>query len=820
MTEYGFLFSDSFDTNHIISLRKIHFLILFLIYLGTIPVFAADSDPEPSDKISISGYIKDASNGEALLGATVYIRDIQGGTITNMYGFYSITLEKGNYTIEYRYIGYLTEVREIQLDENTVLDVELSEDTRQLEEVIVISKTSTNVKRIEMSVNKLDIRTIERIPALLGEADIIKSIQLLPGVTTVGEGASGFNVRGGSVGQNLILQDEAPIYNSSHLFGFFSVFNPDAVTDVKLYKGGIPSQFGGRISSVLDIRLKEGNSKRFAAQGGVGSIFSRLTIEAPIVKDKSSFVIAARRSYIDVFAKLFTDVLSEGAQLFFYDLTLKGHYDIGRKDKIFISGYLGRDVFKFDANQGFNWGNNTATLRWNHIFNDRWFSNVNFIVSDYKYELAFGDNDLDKFEWNSKIRTFSLKPRLTYFVNTDHIWDFGGEINYYIFRPANAVGVSSGDVANISLPMKYAAEWSLYFNNELSIGNSFGLQYGLRGSGYSYIGPGVIYEFQTIVPGQRKLPVSETEIEGREVIKNYFNLEPRISVKYQMTSTSSVKASYNRLSQNIHLISNTTASNPLDVWVPGTNNIKPELANQYALGFFKNFGPNGEYESSVEVYYRSTDNQIEYIDGADILINRYLEGDLLFGIGRSYGLEFFVKKNSGRFNGWLSYTLGRSEIKVNGINNDDWYPTRYDQLHNLKLTGFYDINERLSLSATFSYISGTPTTFPTSRFQSQDYVIPYNYLNSRNNTRIPDYHRLDISVILNGRKYKRNGKERKNRDYWVFGVYNAYARKNPFSIYFSQGTERQPVGEPQQTFANQLSIIGTIIPAVSYNFRF
>jgi hypothetical protein len=777
-------------------------------------------DDELSDKFSISGYIKDAANGEALIGATVYITDIQGGTTTNMYGFYSVTLDEGDYKIEYRYIGYFTVTREITLTENTEINIELSEDKKQLEEVIVIGKTNTNVKRIEMSVNKLDIKTIEKIPALLGEVDIIKSLQLLPGVSTVGEGASGFNVRGGSVGQNLILQDEAPIYNSSHLFGFFSVFNPDAVRDVKLYKGGIPAQYGGRISSVLDIRLKEGNSKRFAAQGGIGSIFSRLTLEAPIVKNKSSFVIAARRSYIDVFTKLFTDILSDGAQLYFYDLTLKGNYDISRKDKLFLSGYLGKDVFKFDANQGFNWGNSTATLRWNHIFNEKLFSNMNFIFSDYNYALAFGENDLDRFEWNSKIRTLSFKPHLTYFANTNNIWDIGGEFNYYIFTPANAIGVSNGDVANISLPMKYAAEWSIYFNNELNFGRIFGLQYGLRGSGYSYLGPGYIYEYETIIPGQRKIPVSETKVDGGEVIQNYFTLEPRISFKYQMSSKSSLKASYNRLSQNIHLISNTTASNPLDVWVPGSNNIKPELTNQYALGFFKNFGPSNDFESSVEVYYRNTDNQIEYIDGADLFINRYLEGDLLFGIGRSYGIEFFVRKNIGKINGWISYTLGRSELKVNSINNDDWYPTRYDQLHNLKITGFYDLNDRWTFSATFSYISGTPTTFPTSRFQSQEYLVPYNYLSSRNNTRIPDYHRLDISVILNGKKYKKNGKERKNKDYWVFGVYNAYARNNPFSIYFSQGTDRPVAGEPVPTYATQLAIIGTIIPAVSYNFKF
>ena len=796
--------------------------LFFFTFLSFVHADGMSDDiiDDENEKFSIAGYVRDAANGEALLGATIYITNIQSGTTTNMYGFYSATLEKGDYVIEYRYIGYFTETRLVTLTENTEINVELTEDTKQLEEIIVIAKTSYNVKRIDMSVNKLDIKTIEKIPALLGEVDIIKSLQLLPGVSTVGEGASGFNVRGGTVGQNLVLQDEAPIYNSSHLFGFFSVFNPDAVRDVKLYKGGIPSQYGGRISSVLDIRLKEGNTKKFGAQGGVGSIFSRLTIEAPIVKDRSSFVFAARRSYIDVFAKLFTDVLSEGAQLYYYDLTMKGHYDISNRDKLFLSGYMGRDVFKFDARQGFNWGNYTTTLRWNHIFNEKLFSNMNFIFSDYDYALAFGDNDLDRFEWDSRIRTLSFKPHLTYFINPENLLDLGGEFNYYVFKPANAFVASSGETTNISLPMKYAGEWSLYFTHEVNIKEFFGVQYGLRGSGYSYFGPGYIYEYETVVPGQRKIPVSETEVTGKEVIQNYFNLEPRIALKFQVTSQSALKASYNRLSQNIHLISNTTASNPLDIWIPGSNNIKPELMDQFALGFFRNFGPNSEYETSIEAYYRKTDNQIEYIDGADLFINRYIEGDLLFGIGRSYGVEFFLKKNTGKVNGWISYTLGRSELKVNSINNNDWYPTRYDQLHNLKIVGFYDLNERWSFSATFSYISGTPTTFPTSRFQSQEYLVPYNYLNGRNNARIPDYHRLDISIILNGKKYKKNGKERKNIDYWVFGVYNAYARKNPFSIYFSQGSDRPPAGEPIPAYATQLAVIGTVIPAISYNFRF
>jgi hypothetical protein len=794
---------------------------IFLFFLILLFSFSSARSDELFEKYAISGYITDASNGEALIGATIYVNEIRGGSVTNAYGFYSVSLPPGEYTLEFRYVGYTTVTRRIDLEKNVELNIELEEVKEELEEVVIRAEgMSSDVSSVEMSVNKLDIKTIERIPALLGEVDIIRSIQLLPGVSTVGEGASGFNVRGGSVGQNLILLDEAPVYNSSHLLGFFSVFNPDAVKDVKLYKGGIPAQYGGRISSILDIRMKEGNQKKFAAEGGVGTIFSRLTLEAPIVKDRSSFVVAGRRSYIDVLAKPFTDVLDDGAQLYFYDLTLKSHYDFSQKDQLYLSGYFGKDVFKFDAQQGFSWGNSTATLRWNHLFDERLFFNLTGIYSDYDYNLAFGDNELDKFEWESRIRTISLKPRLTFFLNPDNVWDFGGEFNYYRFNPANAFGISNGEVADITLDKKFALESALYLSNEVNIGPSLGLQYGLRLSGYMYLGPGTSYEYGFAEPGKRKPVTGSESYDDLEVIQDYYNLEPRLSAKYQMNASSSFKASYNRIYQYIHLISNTTASNPLDVWTPSTNNIEPQRGDQYAIGFFRNFGMNNDYETSVELYYRNTKNQIEYIDGADLLINQYLEGDLLSGIGRAYGAEFYFKKNKGKINGWISYTIGKTELKVDGINNGEWYPTRFDQLHNLKIAAFYDINTRWSLSANFTFLSGTPTTFPTSRYNIQEYLVPYIGSNGRNNIRIPDYHRLDVSATLQGKKYKKNGDRRKNDDYWVFGIYNLYARRNPFSIYFSNGPDRPVPGEIIPTTATRVSIIGTIIPAVSYNFKF
>lgn len=794
-------------------IKSLRIVILFLL----ISFFAKAEEV----KYTVSGFIKDSATGEVLIGGTVYVEELNSGAQTNVYGFYSLTLPSGKYTFDYRYIGYVTKVVEIDLTTDKSLNIELESEDVKLDEIIIRGTPEDfNVTSTEMSTIELDIKTIRKIPAFLGEVDIIKSIQLLPGVSTVGEGASGFNVRGGGVGQNLVLLDEAPVYNSSHLLGFFSVFNPDAVKDVKLYKGGIPARYGGRIASILDIRMKDGNAKKLKVQGGVGTIFSRIAVEGPTIKDKGSFIFAARRSYIDILARPFTDVLDDGSQLNFYDLTFKTNYKFNQNNTVYLSGYLGRDKFLFDANQGFTWGNKTATIRWNHLFGDRLFSNFTTFFSDYDYSLAFGETDFDKFEWKSRIRTIDFKPEFTYFINSSNELTFGGDIIYYKFNPADAVGVSNGISADVSLEKKYGLETALFIGNETKFNEAISAQYGLRLSNFQYLGPGNVYEWETTEPGKRKELVSSTRAEKYESIASYTNLEPRASVKIQTGPKTSFKFSYNRMTQYIHLISNTTASNPLDVWRPSTNNIEPQIGDQFAVGVFKNFGPNNDYEFSVEGYYKDTWNQIEYIDGADILINEYLEADLLSGIGRAMGLEFYLKKNTGKLNGWISYTLGQSELKVDGINSSRWYPARFDQRHNLKVVGYYEINPRWTLSANFTYLSGTPTTFPTDRFTQQDYLVPYNAFDSRNNVRIPNFHRLDISATLNGKKYRKNGKMRKNSDYWVFGFYNVYARKNPFSIYFSQGTERPVSGQPIETFATQVSIIGTIIPAISYNFNF
>ena len=626
-------------------------------------------------------------------------------------------------------------------------------------------------------------------------------------------------MRGGSVGQNLILLDEAPVYNSSHLFGFFSVFNPDAVKDAKLYKGAIPARYGGRLASILDVRMKDGNSKKFETTGGIGSIFSRLTFEGPIIKDKMSFIVAARRSYADVLAAPFVKLLKNGGALNFYDLTLKTNYSINRKNRLYLSGYFGKDNFKFDKAQGFNWGNATSSLRWNHLFNERLFSNLTLIYSKYDYALQFGKDASNKFKWNSSISNFILKPQFTYFINSKNELNFGGEATYYTFEPANIVGSTNDQVLDVSIEKKYNLETAFHIGNNQRLSDLFSIDYGIRFSNFQFLGPGTAYYYNDTIPGKRRSVIGTKKYESGKAIATYTNLEPRFSFKIQANELSAIKGSYNRMVQYLHLISNTTASNPLDIWTPSSNNIKPQIADQYTLGYFRDLGNSRQYEVSAEVYLKNTQNQIDYINGAEVLVNPYLEGDLLSGLGRAYGVETYFQKKTGRLTGWISYTLGKSELKVDGINNNQWYNTRYNQTHNFKAAAFYDINARWSVAGNFVYLSGTPTTFPTSRVMEQGILLPYNANNSRNNVQLPSYHRLDVSFTLQGKQMK-NGKKRKNSDYWVFSVYNAYARKNPFSIYFSQSDKRAPQGQPIQSQATQLSIIGTIVPSVSYNFKF
>lgn len=766
------------------------------------------------DKFTISGYIKDASNGEALIGVTVHKKNSQIATSTNAYGFYSLTMPKGLDTVVFSFVGYKAIIQPVDLTANQTLSMEMGEEGKELDEVVVSSeKEGANIKNMEMSVAKLDIKQIQKMPALLGEVDIIKSIQLLPGVTTVGEGASGFNVRGGNIDQNLVLMDEAPVYNSSHLFGFFSVFNPDAVKDVKLIKGGIPAQYGGRVSSILDIRMKEGNNKKTEVNGGIGTIFSRVSIEAPIIKDKASFIIAGRRSYIDILAK---PILSKkqpdlkDAKFYFYDLTAKFNWRVNDKNTIFASGYFGRDVF--GAGFKFNWGNSTATLRWNHIFNSKLFLNMSTFYSNYSYELGFKDEGTSqKFEWKSNIINYSVKPDFTYYLNSRNTIRFGAQAIMFTFSPGKAVITTKDGVdVGINNDNQYGVEYAGYIDNEQKLTNKLSVQYGIRWSFFNYMGKGTKYNYRDTIPNESRPLESEEKIAAGKTIKAYNNPEPRLAVNYSINDKSSIKLGYNRMSQYLHIVSNTAASTPLDIYTPATNNIKPLIADQVTLGYFRNFKDN-TYETSAEVYYKDLQNQLDYVDNASLLLNKYLEADLIQGKGRAYGFELYLKKAKGKFNGWVSYTLSKTERKVRGISNGDWFLSKYDRTHNINTVLIYDLNKRFSFSANFVYMTGTPATFPNAKVEVQGYLIPYNTENKRNNYRNTAYHRMDIGITYN---FKKN-ETRRYKQTLVLSVYNVYNRRNAFSIYFRNNPDY-----PVNTEAVRYSVIGSIVPALTYNFKF
>lgn len=763
-------------------------------------------------KYTISGYVKDKESGEVLFGSTVSVKGQSIAVATNPYGFYSLTLAPGEYTLVYNYLGYETTTRNLTLTKNERIDLLLQIKGRAINEVTVSStKKNENIEEVTMSMNKMDIKEIKSMPALLGEVDVIRSIQALPGVSTVGEGATGFNVRGGGVDQNLILLDEAPVYNSSHLLGFFSVFNPDAVKDITLLKGGIPAQFGGRLSSLLDVRMKDGNANGFHGNGGIGLISSRLTLEGPVQKDKSSFIIAGRRTYGDLFLKLSPDEAINNNIAYFYDLSAKYNQTINKNNRIFVSGYFGRDVFKFDDFFKMSWGNATGTVRWNHLFSEKLFANLTLIYSNYDYSLGV-PTGAQAFDWKSNIINYSPKVDFGYYLNNKHTINFGASTIFYDFNPGTVTpGNNQSIFSAFQLDRQRGNEYAIYIDDEYTVNPVLSFKYGVRFSAFDYLGRQTVYDYVG-EDGQRKTAVNARFFDRGESIAFYPNIEPRFSTKFSLDEFSSLKFSYNRMAQYIHLISGTTAASPTDVWTPSTKNIKPELADQVALGYFRNFKDN-TIEASAEVFYKTMTNQIDYVDGAELLLNKNLEADLLYGDGRAYGIEFFLKKNTGRFTGFTSYTLSKSERKIIGINNNEYYDAKYDKTHILSIVGTYEATKRLSLSANFNYSTGVATTFPNSRYEFQGIVVPHNSDNSRNNYRVPAYHRLDIAATL--RNKQKEGKKYSSE--WVFSIYNLYARRNAYSVYFRQNTE-----DPSnlKTEALRLSVFGSMLPSVTYNFKF
>lgn len=781
--------------------------LLLLLFSGFSALLQAQQ------KFTLSGYVSDSASSESISGAVVSlqsagVRSDGVSVATNSYGFFSITLDKGIYQVITKAPGYVASEMAVNLDTHFSRNISLLKQSVGLGEVRISANRNDNVRKIDISTQNINSQTIKKIPAFLGEADVIKAVQLLPGVSTVGEGATGFNVRGGGIDQNLVLMDEAPIFNSAHLFGFFSIFNPDGVKDVQLVKGGIPAQYGGRLSSTLDVRMKEGNKKQFQANGGVGTIFSRLTLEGPIVKNKASFMVAGRRSYIDALAKPFLKSNLSGSQFYFYDLAAKINYSRGR-DHYYVSGYFGDDAFSAPNAFGVKWGNSTVTARWNHVFNKKLFSNFTYYYSRYRYDIEFKNRDLS-FNWKSFIVNNSAKVDFNYYLTPKHQLTFGSHTTYYIFKPGSAVATSKKGEFNFSLPDKYALENAVYFGDEFNPSGKFSYRLGLRMSSWYYLGKGKAYYFDyAATPNGRKILNNTRDYGAGETIAAYINPEPRFGFKYQLNNASSVKGGYNRMVQNLHLISNTSASVPFDVWQPTTNNIKPEKADQYTIGYFRNFGSSGnDFEASFETYYKSLQNQVDYVDGADLLLNELLEGELLNGKGRAYGAEFYIRKSSGNLSGWISYTLSRSERLVEGINNYGWFPMRFDRLHNLYVVMQYKLTDKWEASANFVYSSGTPTTFYSNQYNVQGYIVPDIGSNARNNVRNPDYHRLDVSATYIKRKSKKWEKS------WVFSVYNAYNRRNPFSIYFATNYQAQNINQ-----AIRYSVIGSFVPAVSYNFK-
>lgn len=788
-------------------MRKIFILfLLFSSYLYS------------QENYTISGIVKEASNGETVYGATVFLKGTSIGTLSNEYGFFSITEPKGTYTLVVSFVGYAEQSIEINLDQNQKIDIEITESSEELDEVVIKSTESeqVNIRAPQMSRIKVQISTIKKIPVVLGEVDIVKSLQLLPGITNNGEGSSGFNVRGGAVDQNLVLLDEAIIYNTSHLLGFFSVFNADAIKDVTLYKGNIPAKYGGRASSVLDVRQKDGNNQNFAMTGGIGTVSSRLAAEGPLVKDRGSFLVAGRGSYAHVFLKL----AKEDNSASFYDLNLKANYSLNANNKLYLSGYFGRDDFNFSGAFENSYGNLSGNIRWNHIFNDRLFSNASLIYSKYDYDLTL---NLFEFDWVSSIENFNIKYDLKYYVSDQFKLDFGVNGIYYHFDPGKINPTTEESAINyLQLDFKKAFESGIYVNAEHKITDNLIANYGFRYSTFSRLGGQSMTTYENDLPVKYNselgiyeagTPNGEIIYDKGETIENFGNIEPRLGLAFQLNDWTSIKAGYSRVAQYIHLLSNTTSVTPLDVWTPSGTYIKPQLANQYALGYFREFNSK-QLSLEVEGYYKTVDNRIDYIDGSNLIGQNTIETEILNGESRAYGVELLLRKNKGNLTGWLAYTISKSEQHTPGgsaggpgINSGKWYNSGHDRTHDFSITGSYKFNEKWAFGSNFIFQTGRPVTYPNGQYTYENLQIA-NY-GDRNADRLPAYHRIDISAT-----YKPNRKPAKKwKGEWVFGIYNLYNRKNTAAISFGQNRE---TGANEAT---RTAIFG-IVPSATYNFKF
>ena len=788
-------------------------ILFYLLFFTCVNSFA-------QIKHTISGYVQESESGENLIGVSIYDKNTFKGTVTNQYGFYSLTLEEGNYEIIYSFIGLQSITKNVNLNEDTRINISLKSDAIITEEVIVTGeKLDKNVSSSKMSQVKIEVNNIKQLPVILGEVDVLKSAQLLPGITSNGEGSSGLYVRGGGPDQNLILLDEAVVYNASHLFGFFSVFNADAIKDINIIKGGMPAEYGGRLSSVLDISMKDGNNKKYQADGGIGLLSSRLTLQGPIQKEKSSFILSGRRTYIDVLSQPFLNREDPetgepnafaGSGYYFYDLTTKINYRISDKDRLYLSGYFGRDVFSFaNSDNGFAieipWGNATGSLRWNHLFNDKLFMNTSVIFSDYRFEFNLAQSDFE-FKIFSGINDWNTKVDFLYQPNQRHTIKFGTNYTYHIFTPGNATG-RSGDVefAPDEIFRQYSNEGALYFSNDFELSDEIKINAGIRYSSFQHRGDINILKYI-----QNDLTFNSD---------NYRNIEPRFSLRYKLNTTSSLKTSYTENYQYIHLASTSSVSLPTDLWVPSSTVIKPKFSRQYAIGFFKNLKDN-MYETSLEAYYKEMTNLIEYREGflPEDNTNQSSDNSFTFGEGNSYGIELLLKKNQGKTTGWIGYTLSKTTRYFDEVNNGISFPAKYDRRHDLSITATHKLSKSWVLSGVFVYATGNAITLPTERYVIGGDV--YTQFTSRNGYRMDPYHRMDI-----GATYTPSKKKKKFKSTWNFSIYNVYSRKNPYFIYFAlEGLEDD--GENQniqngnvEPKAYQVSIF-PILPSVTWNFNF
>ena len=788
---------------------KTELLKISLIFIITsfvcISAFAnnTNENSESAQGSTISGFIKDASDGEILIGANIYIPQLGIGATTNVYGFYSLTVLPGEYDVVISYIGYQRIIERINLNKTLSKSFELSYESEVLAEVIISDRKSNhNIVETQMSAIRINTETIKQIPALMGEVDLLKTVQLMPGVSSAGEGFSGFNVRGGSADQNLILLDEATVYNPSHLMGFFSVFNSDAIRDMTVYKGDIPAEYGGRLSSLLDIRMKDGNMKKFAGAGGLGTIASRLTLEGPIIKDKASFIVSGRRTYADMFLALASDSALHNNQLYFYDFNMKANAIINDKNRLFVSGYFGRDVFAFQDMVDMRWGNHTYTVRLNTVLNEKLFSNTSLIYSNYDYAINVSQDagSFGNFVWDSNIRDIGLKYDLNYYMNPNNSIKFGVHAYYRTINPGT---ITSKDFDfSYDMENNTSLDYAFYASNNHKISNKLILNYGLRLSAFENLGEKTVYTYDD------NFNISDTlKVAKGERYNTNFGLEPRLGATYIISDKMSVKSSYSRTRQYLHLASNSNAGLPTDVWFPVSPNVKPQISDQVAAGVFRNFN-NDMFELSGEVYYKSMQNQIDFKDNAQLIFNEHIEAEIRTGIAKSYGFELMLRKQKGSFTGWIGYTLSKTQRKIEDINNHEWYNASFDKPHNLTIVMAYHLNENINIGATWIYSTGNPTTLPTGRWEYGGLIMP-SY-SGRNDYRLPDYHRLDLSVNF---KLTKDPEKRVKHELNI-SCYNVYNRKNPFTIYF----EPEEKGSHNMK-AYQLSLFG-IVPSITWNFKF